>query len=103
MKIPRAIEEYGGGAGAVTYESDLFRVVLWRLNNGKKHRTCIEIKSCCGEEMEFDGKHVFINDSECAEQMNADEILNTFAEIKRTNRNKGLADKAKEIRKALAI
>ena len=103
MKIPRATEEYGGGTGKTTYESDLFRVVLWRLNNGKKHKTCIEIKSCCGGEMGFDGKHTFINDSECVGQMNADEILEAFAEIKRTNHNKGLADKAKEIRKALAI
>lgn len=95
MRIKRSKKEYGGGSGHDIFESDSFRVVMWKLQKGIK--TTIECKLIDSMEFNFDGKQEFISDKLCIEQLSSIEIIRIFKAIKKQAFTEGRISKAKEI------
>jgi len=100
MKIKRTRKEYGGGSGGEVFESDLFRVVFWRLSKGT--RTTITIRGIYYD-LDFDGKHQFTTDELCMEQLTIGEIKKLINYYKEESFEAGKQYKIKELKKCLEI
>lgn len=101
MKIGRTGKDFGAGSGTEVFESELFRVVLWKLYGGM--RTTIEIKLCFGTEMHFEGKPDFTTDELCLEQMEVGEILKMIEEQREQVFEAGKESKVEEFKACLKI
>lgn len=104
MKLERSTKDYGGGSGGVIFESDLFRVVFWKMSKGT--RTVIEFKlinSMSYNEIVFDGKVDFDSDEKCFEQFEMSEILEAIEYQKQLSFKKGQRKKINEIKSILDI
>ena len=100
MKIERSTEDYGGGGGKTTFESENFRVILWNLGKGKQ--TEIECK-LNHSEIRFNGVFDFKSDDECMSQFSVGEILEMIAYQKRESFKAGMTYKSRQIRECIEI
>lgn len=100
IKLERSAKEYGGGSGSERFESDLFRVVLWRLHGGE--RTTINIK-ITHKEIHFDGDKTFLSDDDCMVQLNIEEIISMINAEKDKSFEAGRKSKVDEFKKVLSI
>ena len=103
MKTKRSDKSFGGGSGKEIFESDLFRVVVWKKQKGI--RTTIECKMCGFDkkDIQFDGKHEFTSDELCLEQLKVAEVVEMIENQKKQAFAAGRANKAEEIRDALEL
>ena len=104
MKLERSTKDYGGGSGRETFESNLFRVVFWRMSKGT--RTVIEFKMInpmSYNELIFDGKVDFDSDEKCFEQLEMSEILKAIEYQKELSFDDGKEHNADAIRKILGV
>ena len=100
MVIKRTKIEYGGGSGRDIFQSDLFRVVVWTLAKGIK--TTINIEGMYYN-INFDGKHQFLSDKLCMEQLTIGEIKKLIKCREKEAFEAGKLYKINEIKNCLEI
>ena len=104
MKLERSTKDYGGGSGSETFESDLFRVIQWKMSKGTKTNIQFKmINSMSTNELVFDGKVDFDSDEKCFEQLEMSEILKAIEYQKELSFDEGKEHNADAIRKILGV
>ena len=96
MKIERTDKEYGGGGGRAIFESDLFRVVVWKLSKGIRTTITSNLHGNC--EINFDGNIAFDSDEACMEQFTHNEIIEMIEHQKKVAFRAGEQSKIREIK-----
>ena len=102
MILKRTLDDFGGGSGHSTFESDLFRVVQWRHHENKS--TTIECKLIpFHDDIRFDGVETFKSDADCMEQFTVVEIVKMISCQKELSFKAGQQDKIEELKNCLKI
>jgi len=101
MKLPRIEKTRHGGVGDTTFESNLFRVVHWKLSNGTR-TTLIYITANDEEkEINFDGWVELANNTDCLAQLTGIEIIKIIQSETEKAYAAGRLSKAPEIKACL--